>query len=110
MKKITYKELIVEILNIIGYQNDKSKFATEFELLNRIDAVGAIITSYPEIIQNRIKACLNAQELSHYIPQRTYEKAYIEITQKALQDFIISIEGTLSLKQIDKIKNVILSY
>jgi hypothetical protein len=103
----SYKDLLLDILKIIGYQNNKEKFATEFELLNQLDAVASIVDTYPADIQEKVKACKTADEIGQYIGVNEYQQAYITVSRDALQDFLASIVNTLTIAQKQRIINLI---
>ena len=106
MQHYTYTELLFRILEIIDYQNNKEKFVTEFETLNRLDAVASIIDTYPADLQKKVKACKTAEEISRYITENEYKDAYIRISQKELETFLASIAHTLSGSQKQRIKDL----
>jgi hypothetical protein len=110
MQQKTYTELLFTILNIIDYQNNKEKFVTDFDVLNRLDAATNIIETYPKDIQGKIRACKSVDDVSYYIAAEAYKEAYIKVTQKSLQEFIDSIKITLSANQKQRIADLIALY
>lgn len=110
MQQKTYTDLLYKILSIIGYQNSKEKFVTDFDIVNRLDAAANIIDTYPQDIQNKIKACKNETELKQYLPEEDYKNEYIKVTRKTLDEFISAVAGVLTINQKQKIADLISTY
>lgn len=99
----TIKDIIISFLTIVEYPNDKEKFATEFEQLNRLEAFSRLFETLPQDIQEKIKQSKTPEEIEQYIDKETYEKELIKVTSLAFADQIKSTLPLISPEQKEKI-------
>ncbi len=106
--KPTYTDILLEILTIIKYQNNKEKFVKEFEALNRLDAMACIIDTLPGYVQEKIKSSNNdVEEMKKLIPTNEYIVTYEKVSVEALRKFLEDISSVLTLQQKEQITKLV---
>ncbi|MGH7202826.1 MAG: hypothetical protein ACREHC_00080 [Candidatus Levyibacteriota bacterium] len=100
-----YKEILVQILTIINYPNNKEKFFFDFENLNKQEALVNILDRLPSETQEKVKN--DPEEMKGVIAQEEYDQELLKVSEDALAKFIEDIYSTLSTKQIDQIEKLL---
>ncbi len=104
----SYKDLLLEILSIIQYR-EKEKFATEFEEMNRLEAMANSIERLPQHIQDEIVAKKgDPEEIKKYVPQDEHIEEITMVSSKALAEFLQHIAPVMTEEQKEKIAHVML--
>ena len=105
----TIKDVLIEILTIAGYPNDKEKFIKEFEALNILEAILSVYKELPPDQQELVKANSdNPHILQKHIPQEAYKSALMHVTGRAIQDLVHNVAPMLSFEQKEKLNNIVL--
>src|SRR5579862_3274305 len=95
-----FSELLLEVLTIIDYPNDKNTCIKEFEELNNAEAMFNIFEKLPSDIQKKIKAAqYNEAEVVKYIDQNEYRSELIQVSENALVKLLNDISATLTKEQ-----------
>ncbi|HWY80166.1 MAG TPA: hypothetical protein VNW29_07450 [Candidatus Sulfotelmatobacter sp.] len=105
------KDILIEILTIAGYPNNKNNFIVEFEKLNLLEAMMHIYDSLPLEKQLQIKEYSNdPYAIKKIIPQEIYVNELKKITRHALQDCVKDFAPALNPYQKEKIAKLVFSY
>ena len=100
-----FNELLLEILTIIDYPNDKNKYLKDFEEMNHAEAMTNILERLPSDIQEKIKAVhYDKNEVIKYIDQNEYLSEIIKVSEDALIKLLDDISTTLTEEQKNKIQ------
>ena len=100
------KELLLQILTIIRYAQDKEKFVKEFEAMNYIETLVSILEKLPQHVREVIRETVmhgNAQEIKKYLSQEVYDRELAKTATEAVKNFVKSISSRLTLEQKEKI-------
>ena len=103
----SFGNILLNILEIIRYTNDKEKFILEFENLNQEEAILNILERLPDEIQEKIRANDNIDEIKQYINQEEFIVELRKVSGEALGNFIEDIAPTLTLDQSERILKLI---
>jgi hypothetical protein len=110
------KQIILEVLSIIGYENDKDKFASEFVTLCMQKAVSNLINGMPQDKQDQVLQRLSLTTpdswgtlLSEYVPEENLAAAIKDTSSLIFQDYIKEIEPTLNDEQRNKLSQYLSS-
>ena len=100
-----FNELLLEILSIIDYPNDKNKCVKEFEELNHAEAMTNMLERLPNDVQEKIKAVqYDEKEVIKYIDQKEYLSELIKVSEDAFINLLNDISATLTEEQKNKIQ------
>ena len=103
----SYKDIILQILDIIIYSHDKESFIDEFERLNREETIVNLLDKLPEDIKMKIKDDNDLNELKKYISREEYTAELTKVYAESLGKFIDDIAPSLNEEQKDKISDII---
>lgn len=104
---VSVKDILIEILTIAGYPNNKEIFATEFESLNILETMTHVYDSLSKENQDQIKANINDPDaLQRFIPQEIYRSEFIKITREALTECIQDMLPALTPNQKERINKL----
>ncbi len=111
------KDIIVAVLTIIGYEDDKDAYADEFIKNCEKQAIADAIKALPERKQEELKQRLfwtHVQEKAKaiivaYVTPEQYREAIQKAAQTAFQRLIEEIIPTLSNEQADKLQSYLQS-
>jgi len=105
------KQILLKILEITGYKGDKEKFTNDFLSLCIQKTLPDLIDSMPYEKQVELSQRINfmtpeKQEIIilEYINQEVFDKAHLAVTIKTLQDYMNSIQSTLTEDQKFKLE------
>lgn len=112
MKGKTPKQIIIDILDIIGYENDKDKYAENFLSVCFGQAISNLTSTLSPEKQTEFKEKIVALKsepelyntLIEYFPKQEYEKAIQDASKATLGDYISSITPMLTLEQNNKLE------
>lgn len=111
------KEILLNVLIIINYQDDKEKFTNEFLQLCMQRALVEIVATLSEndqhAIEEKLMAIQTQEEVQSVLQQYVGQGRYLETVQKAtqelFQDYIQTILPTLNPEQKDKLQEYLAS-
>ncbi|HZE87241.1 MAG TPA: hypothetical protein VE090_03465 [Methylomirabilota bacterium] len=104
----SFKDVLLEILDIIKYPNDKEKFVAEFEVMNHTEAILNLLDQLPTDVQAKIKASnLNKEEVNKHISQELYLSEITKVSKNALVKFLEAVSPILNLDQKQKITQLV---
>lgn len=109
MKK-NFPDVLLEILNIIQYPNDKEKYVIEFEELNRTEALANLLEDLPLEIQEKIKETNEYEkgiEIKKYLQDEVYFAEVTAVSEEALARLIESLLPNLTSEQQENIRTVV---
>lgn len=101
------KDTVVEVLAIIGYEDDTNAFADEFiancEKQAFLDLIKTLPPERQESIKQKMKVATDAEELktmfTEYVSSQTYNQALKLAAQNAFSEFVRAIIPTLTADQ-----------
>jgi hypothetical protein len=102
------KSIILKILEIIGYKDDKEAFVNEFIKDIKLGALSGLIINLPEEKQKELKTKSeisqgNPQELeriiNEYFTPEQIQEATKNSSQKMMSEYLQAINSTLSEEQ-----------
>lgn len=102
---ITTKDILLKILEIIGYEDDKEAFVNAFLVNIQLQALNALLAEVPPEKKSEIEKEITSdspdkyQVLQSHFTQEQIEKALNESADKAVQEYIESIDETLTEDQ-----------
>lgn len=105
------KTIILEFLDIIGYENDRVSHAEEFLQLCQQRAVYSVLNKLPEEKQKEIIEELKINHspeaivatLQKYATKEEYSTALTHVTEQSFQEYLTQILPTLSGEQMKKV-------
>jgi hypothetical protein len=106
------KKFLIQILDVIQYEGEKEAFADLFTDLIYEDAVYTLVQSLPEKKREKVAkkwdANVNnhaalASILKHYFTQEQIKEATEKSAQKAMYDYLQSIDKTLDADKKEKL-------
>lgn len=103
------KEVLREVLAIINYQDDKEKFINDFLEIAGANGLDSLIKSLPQDQQTTLQ---NADEegtisiLKSNFTQEQLKQALTEALEKTTEDYIETVEPTLSEEQKQKLQEL----
>jgi hypothetical protein len=110
-----YKEILLKILDVIEYKDDKEDFTNQFAIIiysqSLIDLVQSLLASDQEKIKQELSASDNSPEKIEEIIKRCFteeqRKKALEIAAKnVMVNFIAAIQDTLSPLQGQNLLNL----
>jgi hypothetical protein len=108
--KHSYREILLEILQIAHYQN-KEKFIVEFEELNHLDAMANILPVLSHDVREYIKLNnADPEKIKKYIPQDLYLQELTKVSADALLQLTKDVMPTLNAQQKEAIAKLFSSY
>ena len=108
------KAILLRILDIIGYSEDKEKFATEFlqnvSMQSLLDLINSLPSDKQEEIKQKTSVLQNdpkaAQDLfNNYFTKQQIERALQNASKNAVTEYIKAIASTLSEEQKTNLTN-----
>ena len=108
------KQILLRILEIIGYSEDKDKFATEFLQNVSFQALLDLFNTLPQDKKDQIQQQItNAnndiskvqQALSQFFTEDQISKSIENSSKNAVEEYIKTIEPTLSQEQKQNLAN-----
>lgn len=100
----TFSDVLLELLTIIKYPNNKQKFVKEFEELNHGEALANLLDRLPGMIKAKIKTNGGKpEEIKKYIDPDKYIAEVTKVSAQALVNFVNVISPLLTLHQKEKI-------
>lgn len=107
------KQSIFQILDIIGYENDRDKFANDFLALCLQQAIVNLSLSLSEEkqldLKNKLSLLTQQEDVEHilldFFSREEYEKEVKDTTQNMFQDYLKTIVLTLNEKQRNNLKD-----
>lgn len=111
------KEIILEILNIIGFEDDKRACADEFIQNSKAKALLDLLTALPKEKQEQFKSQiagvtdLHQQQtiIASYVTPEQYQEALQKASTTAFQGLLEAVIPTLSNDQADKLRSYLQS-
>ena len=104
----TAKELLLEMLHIIHYKDNKQLFIEEFEAMNHLEAIAHFVTKLPEEFrQKKSFQKEDLQTISQYISPQVYQEEVEQIAQEELKKFAEVVSPVLTLDQKQKITKLL---
>jgi hypothetical protein len=104
-----FHEVLLEILTLISYPNDKEKFVKEFEELNHMETVANLLEKLPQELQEKVqKNKVTQEEIRQHIPDEDYLAELTNVSGKALIKYVEVIMPQLSVEQREKVQQVLL--
>ncbi|SRR6266699_2285849 len=112
------RNIILEILNIIGFEDNKEACADEFIHNSKAQALLDLLITLPPEQQERFKqqiAGVTDQEqqkaiIAEYITPEQYTEALQQASQTAFEGLMKEIAPTLSAAQADKLQSYLNSF
>jgi len=99
-----YNDVLLELLTIIRYPNDKQTYISEFEKSNFDEALANILERLPTEAQQAIMAKDGAlDEIEKYIDKDAYNAEVVKVSHAALIRFVEVISPLLHLEQKEKV-------
>ena len=108
------KAILLRILEIIGYSEDKEKFATEFLQNVSMQSLLDLITSLPSDKQEEVKQKISTLQndpkaigdmIKLYFTEQQIEDALQNSSKNAVAEYIKAIANTLSEEQKTNLAN-----
>ena len=109
------QDLLLKILNIIGYSDDKQKFINQFMLNINMQALLDLISTLSTDKQEEIKTILArsanhpdkiTRAISAYFSQTQMQQAFEATSKKTFKEYIESIDHTLSVHQKQELAKI----
>ncbi len=113
--EIVSKTTLLKLLEAIDYADDKEAFVKEFVGLIQIHAMDRLIMSLPEEQQSSLKSQLRDNKddldkigeiLKSHFSEEQMKESFEVTTQKAVMDWMQSVDPTLSDIQRQKLLNL----
>lgn len=105
------KQIILQVLEIIGYEDDKEKFANKFLSLCLQKALVNLTQELPQDKQDQLtqRMSLTAPDqmqnlLSQYFPKEKFETAVKEASRSTFEEYLKTIIPTLNEEQRSKLE------
>jgi hypothetical protein len=104
----TINDVLLDLLHIIKYPNNKQKFVKEFEELNHGEALVNMFERLPGPIKVKIKVGGAKPELiKKYIDPQKYAAEVTHVSSQALVNFINVVSPLLTLDQKQEITKLL---
>lgn len=98
------KQILLQVLTIIDYADEKEAFAEEFLQICHEQAMADLLTSLTEEQKKVLQRTTDIQTtLAQIIPSEQLNKALKEATKIQFQDYLKTIKPSLSQVQKDKL-------
>ena len=104
----TFNDILLEILTIINYQNDKKHFVQEFQAQSYAETIANLIEKLSAETQTHIKnASDQAEEIKKNIDAEKFQEEFEKVSSQAMIDFLQAIDKTLTPEQQTKIEELL---
>lgn len=111
------KEILIQILNIVGYKEDKNVFAERFIVLCQQQAFVEFIESLPRSLQEDLKAkIINEkdkvkikQAMENYVETKEFLDKLELVTARNFKEYIEAIIPTLTSEQKNNLQKFLSS-
>lgn len=110
------KQIILKVLEIIGYEDDKDKYANDFLALCLQKAFVNLVKELPQDKQDQLtqRISLTSGEkaqalLLEYFPKEKFEVAVKEASQSTFEEYLKTIIPTLNEEQRSKLESYLSS-
>ena len=111
MKDKNLKDILNDVLNIVGYEDDKSEFIDIYIDGTHKQAIVFLINSLEEEKQDEINEALEkvstlddkTNVLKQYFSQQEYEEALKEASKKIFMEIVSEVQGILTDDQKKKL-------
>ncbi len=103
----TDKDLLLKILDIIDYSNDKAVFVDKFSELNRQEALLNLLERLPKDVQEKMSSSEDIAEVRKVISSESYALELATVSAEALGSLINNVTPTLSDDQRNQITALI---
>lgn len=111
------KATIVNILTIIGYEDNKDDYAADFikhcEQQALVDALTALPEEQQETLKRKMEGVTDQEQqkaiIAEYIPPEQYKKILQKASQTAFVEFMQAITPTVSTSQLDTLQSYLQS-
>jgi hypothetical protein len=103
-----FRDVLLEILIIVKYPNNKEKFIKEFEELNHMETVANLLDKLSFEVQEKIKANEhNIEEVKKYLPTEEYISELTKVSNQALLNLVSVVTPLLKIDQKQKIAKLV---
>lgn len=106
------KNQLIKLLTIIGYADDKEKFATDFILMCHYQVMGELMKKLPKEASEQLKEELNNKgyeaNLQKYITQEEYNESFKKTVLENLKELLNEVSPTLNETQLAQLNQVVL--
>ncbi|MFH0936874.1 MAG: hypothetical protein V1808_01110 [Candidatus Daviesbacteria bacterium] len=111
---MTNRDILLKILELIGYEDDKETFVSEFERNIKLQSIVELIKSLPEDKQGEIKQEFEqnkedsekiAEVVKKYFDEAQMEEALKNASKNAITNYFQAITSTLSEEQKENLNN-----
>lgn len=116
MRTQKFEDIVLEMLTIANYRNNKEEYIKEFESHNYAETMLNMLDTLPEHQQHMVKEKLkNYNEfdfktsIANLIPQEVFQKELNSVRALALKGLMNALLPTLSSEQIRKMDNLLSS-
>ncbi len=110
------KQIILQVLEIIGYEDDKEKYANEFLTLCLQKALVSLTGELPQDKQDQLTQRISLTALDQlekplleYFPKEKFEEAVKEASRSTFEEYIQTIIPTLNEDQRNKLEQYLSS-
>lgn len=100
---LTLNELLLKVLKIIKYPNNKEAFVKEFEQLNYMEALSNCLDKLPKDVRDKIKTYKSKEEVLRQIPEDVYLSEIMKVSKEAFGKFLEAVSPLLTFDQKEKI-------
>lgn len=100
-------DILLELLIIIKYPNNKQRFIAKFEEVNKKETIANMLERLPEETQKYLENVSDPTEVNQYIPEEAYQQEFIKVSTEAMKKLIQAISPILTLDQKEKIVKLI---
>jgi len=105
------KQIILQVLEIIGYEGDKSKYANDFLSLCLQKAFMSLVQELPQDKQDQLTQRMSLTTpdkmealLLEYFPKEKFENAVKEASRSTFEEYLQTIIPTLNEEQSNKLE------
>lgn len=110
------KQIILQVLEIIGYEDDKDKYANDFLSLCLQKAFVSLTQDFPQDKQDQLTqrmSLISADKIEglllEYFPKEKFETAVKEASRSTFEDYLKTIIPTLNDDQKNKLEQYLSS-
>ena len=112
------KDILISVLDIVEYKDDKKKFINEFLYVSEIEALLNNLSALDSLKQEEVKALIaqdSSDKLQEYIDSHLgsdeiFQKELAKVIEVAFKDFLTEVMPTLREDQKEKLKKYFTSY
>ena len=98
------KELLIEILKIINYRNNREAFILEFEAMSYMEAMVDVVDQLPDDLAEKVKkGKFDAAWVKENISKEMYVDQVDKVFGKKIDGLIEAVSPVLNLAQKQKI-------